>query len=150
MNWKRGFRRLGWVATALATPIVALLTYDASDHRVGYRPRLLASGFPSPGDTQKRVVRVDDLGLFYFPSYLSESGAEEQMRSAYAKAGALQLANSSGRKSIRDFAALIPPSQIRTAANDEVSLPTQPWHPDRPATSRAPEPEEFDCSRGLR
>lgn len=107
VNWKRGFRRLGWVATALAAPIVAILAYDASQHRVGYRPRLLTSDFPTPGDTQRRVVRVDNLGIFYFPRYLSEPEVEEQMRSAFPKAAALQLPKSGGRQSIHDFAATI-------------------------------------------
>lgn len=104
MNWQRGFRRLGWVATAVALPVAGVLSYAASEHRVGFEPKLLTGDFPAPGDTSKQVVTVGDVGVFYFSPYLSKADMEEQMRSVHAKAAGLQLPNLGGRLSVEAFA----------------------------------------------
>jgi hypothetical protein len=45
----------------------------------------------------RQIVKVDGVGIFYFPTYLSDVEMEEQMHSVYAKAAALQLPNAQGR-----------------------------------------------------
>ena len=64
------------------------------------------TGFQGPPFGQERsefsrlfwqIVKVDGVGIFYFPTYLSDVEMEEQMHSVYAKAAALQLPNAQGR-----------------------------------------------------
>jgi len=103
MNMKRGFQRIAWVVVAIATPITGFVAYQLSEHVAGYAPRLV--GLDSTPDRQSsKVILVDNLGVFYFPSYLSDADINERMRAVHNRAEATELPDARRRKSISEFA----------------------------------------------
>ncbi len=104
MTWERGFRRLAWVVIALSVPLVAVVAYNASEHRVGFKPRLLTNDIPRIDDASERIASVKDLGVFYFPRYLSDEDVSEQLNAVDAEAAALQLPDADRRLSVEAFA----------------------------------------------
>ena len=121
MNLERGFRRIGWVVAALATPIVGLLAYNASEVVSGYEPRLLMSDFPTAANTFQKPYEVENLGLFHLPSNLPEAEVKAQLKAVVDKAKLLRLPNSERRKSIQGFAAAAKAKYPEYAALDAMT-----------------------------
>lgn len=106
MNLKKGFQRIAWVIVAIAAPIIGFVVYQLSEHTAGYVPRLVASDSTVNRQTSK-VVLMDNVGVVYFPSYLSDADVEERMRAVYDRAEATNLPDASRRRSISEFAAAV-------------------------------------------
>ena len=79
MNLVRGFRRIAWVTVLLAVPPIVFLAYEASERVVGYKARLLVEDFPRLDDTFRQPMRVKDVGIVWFPSYLTKAQVETRM-----------------------------------------------------------------------
>lgn len=107
MNIKRGFQRVAWVLVVLATPVIWWVAYEASTHRVGYRPKLLTSDFPDTSHPGLTAVLVDDVGVFYFPTYTSKADMEERVNAVLKSTASLPSKDSKHRQSVKEFAAAV-------------------------------------------
>jgi len=124
-NLQRGFRRIAWVVVVLATPVVGVFAYALSETLSGYEPTLIIERFP---DTEgqsisKRPVYIEDVGIFYLPSELSEADIDKQMPILVPKATTLQLSDSGKKRaSLREFAKSVKADHPEYSDLDDITL----------------------------
>ncbi|SRR5260221_4582251 len=79
LNFKRGFRRLGWVLTALCAPFVFEASYEKSVHVARYELKSIEPDIPLSMALDE-PVEVDGVGIIHFPGTFTKPEIETYLR----------------------------------------------------------------------